>query len=139
MANTNAKIVAEYTDRYGDTRKIHQTRHGLKVKRENTTVALQLNQLIGIGIGQNIKRTREQRGMTLEQLCVKAGLASATPKSRMWEIENSIRKEGIRLGTLYAIAFALGVEPQELLPSLSEMLIQSEVKEAMFRRLEVEV
>ena len=41
-----------------------------------------------------------------------------TPKHRIYEIENSM-SGGLRLGTLYVIAEALGVEPSDLLPPVS--------------------
>lgn len=125
--NTNKGVVATFTDRYGTERKVHATRHGLTVKREAQTVALKLNQQIAGMIGTNIREARIARGWSLEELCIKAGLASATPKNRMWEIENSIRKEGIRLGTLYALAAALDVEPASLLPSLETVMALAEV------------
>ena len=97
-------VVGEFTDRYGQTRIIHRNRSTrLAVARQRTTATIQLNRVAGVLIGQRIKRARLRRGFTLEQLCTRAGIVSATPKSRMWEIENSVRQEGIRLGTLYAI------------------------------------
>ncbi len=121
MSNSNAGIVATYTDRYGDIRKIHGTRNGLKRKREFLTPTLLLNQAVAGLIGARIKAERQHQGLTLEQLAIKAGLVSVAPKSRMWEIENAIRKEGIRHGTIYALAIALGVEATQFLPSIAEV------------------
>jgi transcriptional regulator with XRE-family HTH domain len=72
---------------------------------------------------------RLAQGLTLEELCLRAGLVSATPKSRMWEIENGTRKEGLRFGTLFALAHALGVEASDLLPSVAEALCLADISE----------
>ncbi len=133
--HTNKGVRATFTDRFGETREIHHTRHGLTVKRQNSTVALQLNQVVAAGIGDRIRAERERQGLTLAELCIKAGLVSTTPKSRMWEIENSVRKEGVRLGTLYAIAVALGVTPMCLLPSIEEVLERASVGTATVKML----
>ncbi len=55
--------------------------------------------------------------MTLAELCEKAGIVSTTPKQRMWEIENSVRHQALRIGTIYALAIALDIEVSELLPT----------------------
>jgi DNA-binding Xre family transcriptional regulator len=112
----------EFEDRYGEARVIHR-RNGnrFSVKKTSTTPVLALNQELSMLVGQRIRALRIDRGMGLGELCDRAGLISATPKSRMWEIENSIRKQGVRLGTLYAIAMALGVEVAALMPSVDEV------------------
>lgn len=120
--NSNNGIVAEFENRFGEKRVIHQTRHGLKVKRQGSTVVHKLNRTAAPLVGQRIKAARLAAGLTLAELCEKAGLASATPKSRMWEIENNVRKEGMRLGTLYAIAAALDVSICTLMPRVEEVL-----------------
>lgn len=126
--NSNKNIVAEYKDKFGDKRRIHQTRHGLKVKREKSTVVLTLNPVVAKLTGQKIKKMREESGLTLAELCLSAGLSSATPKSRMWEIENNVRGEGLRFGTLFAIAIALQVEASDLLPTTKEVLAEADIK-----------
>lgn len=115
-------IVAEFTDRFGETRQIHRNKNGLAVKRGSKTVALRLNSVIAGLIGARICAERTRKGYTLEQLCLRAGLVSTTPKSRMWEIENNVRKEGLRFGTLVAVAVALDVEVSSLLPTNAEVL-----------------
>jgi DNA-binding Xre family transcriptional regulator len=120
MPNRRPDVKAEFQDKYGETRKIHTTRHGYKVLRENVTPALQLNRELAALIGSKIKAKRIAAHLSLESLCRRAGLVSQTPKSRMWEIENAKRQEGIRLGTLYAIAIALDCEASELLPTIEE-------------------
>ena len=127
MVRSNKDLVAHFTDRYGTERIVHHTRHGLMVKRATVTVALALNQPISLYIGQRIKEERLAAGLTLEELCLRAGLAAAVPKARMWEIENSIRQQGLRMGTLYALAAALGVEATSLLPPVAIALELAEV------------
>jgi DNA-binding Xre family transcriptional regulator len=125
---TNGKV-AEFQDKYGDTKTIHKTRHGLKVKRDNLTPILQMNQAIAGMFGERIKKLREERGYTLEELAHRIGIRSGHPKNRMWEIENTVRREGVRMGTLYAIAMALEVEVSELLPSVSEVAEEAGVRQ----------
>jgi DNA-binding XRE family transcriptional regulator len=123
MANTNDGLMVPFTDKYGRERTIHKKADGgLAVKRLRQTPALALNQVAGRLVGNRIREARCAAGLTMEELCVKAGLSSATPKQRMWEIEKGTRKEGVRLGTLYAIAAALGIEAQTLLPTTEELL-----------------
>jgi len=126
--NSNNNVVAVFKDKYGEERRIHNTRSGLKVERKNSTLSLHLNKIAGVLVGQKIKALRLQKGLTLEELCMKSGIVSATPKSRMWEIENSLRKEGIRLGTLFALSISLGVEPHELLPTTREVMEHADIK-----------
>jgi len=137
--NSNNGIVATFENRYGETRVIHATRHGLKLKRQGKTVALSMSQPIAGLIGQRIRDERQRRGWTLAELCTRSGLASPNPKSRMWEIENAIRKQGVMLGTLYAIAVALGIEVTELLPSNEEVLALTNVTPVQVSSLAVKV
>lgn len=113
--------VATYTDRYGDERTIHRTRHGLKVKRQGQTPILALNPAVAELVGARIRELRLERGWTLEELATRCGITSGHPKSRMWAIENSGRGEGIRFGTLYTLAIALGVEATDLLPTVEQV------------------
>lgn len=121
MRRDRTEVVAEYVDKYGDTRVIHKGRHGLRKKRTRSTPAMALNNVIGELIGEKIRDARIARGMSMEELCVRSGLSTATPKSRMWEIEKGVRPGSIKLGTLYAIALALDMDPAELLPSMDEV------------------
>jgi len=43
------------------------------------------------------------------------------PKEYMWSIENAVRDNGVRIGTLFAIARALGCEVGDLLPNVSDV------------------
>ena len=130
--------VAKFIDRYGDEKTIHKKKNGrLAVKRESTTPALALNRTVGRIIGGRIRERRVAAGMTLEELCIRSGLATMSPKARMWEIENSIRSEGVRLGTLYAIAAALECEVAALMPPLTEVLCAAKVENLTETRLAV--
>lgn len=124
------KKVGEFEDKYGDKRTIHRANGGvLRVANKRQTPVLALNRAAAPLIGENIRRLREQRGMTLEELCIKAGLASVYPKARMWEIEKGTRKgHGIRMGTLFALAYALEVSPCALLPSSEKVFSQAGVR-----------
>ena len=123
MAYNVTETVAEYTDPYGDKRVIHRRRQSrsLAVKRESETVPQQLGRAAAVMTGANIRARRIAAGMTLAELCIKAGLISATPKVRMSEIEQAKRGNGIQAGTLYAIAAALGVSARDLLPDDAEV------------------
>lgn len=123
------KIVAEFTDKYGNVRKLRQVgRRSIKVAKDIDTVSHKLNRVAATMIGAKIKEKRLEAGLSLEELCTISGLVSATPKSRMWEIENALRKEGIRIGTLYAIAKALGCEVTDLIPKVNEVAEKAGVK-----------
>jgi len=111
----------KFTDKYGDERVIRRGPSGpWKLKKASETPALTINQAITGLIAERIKALREVRGYTLAELATRAGLVSGTPKERMWEIENAKRGQGVRLGTLYAIAIALDVDICAILPPVSE-------------------
>ena len=114
-------VEGHFVDRMGRKRTIRKTRYGLQIQRVRSTVPITLNRVVGPLIGKRIQQVRRAKRMSLAALCQRAGLVAAEPKSRMWEIENSIRKEGMRLGTMYAIALALGVEVATLLPTAQEI------------------
>lgn len=128
MPRENTPVV-NFVDRFGDQRTIHRDKRGeLKLANRTTTIAISLSRAVAPEVGRRIKSWREARGYTLEELCLRAGIASATPKSRMWEIENAIRQTGVKLGTLYAIALALEIPITELLPSTSDIASAANVK-----------
>ncbi len=121
-------VVAEYEDRFGETRTIHKTRHGLQVLRNQATVSVELTRVIGPLLGVKIRQARIERGLSMAQLCVKAGLMfGPTAKHRMYEIEKGSRRYGIRFGTLYALAAALGMDPAALLPSSEDVFRAAKV------------
>jgi hypothetical protein len=107
-------------DRYGETRVIHRTQHGLKLRRQHKTPALVMSQTVSRLIGERIRRARLAKGMNLQDLALRAGMGSGSPKQRIWAIENATRGHGMRLGTLYALAMVLEVEPATLLPTAAE-------------------
>ena len=129
--------VARFEDKYGDERVIHKTRHGLKVLSEHKTPALRMNREVSYMIGARIKAARKARGWKLEELALRAGMGSGNPKDRIWAIENATRGQGMRMGTVYAIACALGVEVTELMPTVSEVVEAANVREVALTPLEV--
>ena len=124
---TNVGKIIEFTDANGEQRILHGTRQGFRVKQAKTVV-LALNRAIGKLLGENIKRARLARGMSRPELCEASGLTYAKPKAALYAIETFSRAEGIRLGTLYALARGLKVRPQDLLPDLDEAMKQAGVK-----------
>lgn len=116
--NTNSNIVATYTDRFGDERKIHSTRHGLTLKRRNDTNNQVLSTAISGYIGERIRAIRQHKNITMEALGFRAGLTTGNNlKQRVYEIEHNLRSTGIRFGTVYQIAIALEIEIAELMPT----------------------
>lgn len=114
---TRGHVEARVVDQYGDERVIHRVKGSrLSVKRHGNTPAHALNRAAAVLIGMRIRELRLERSLSMAQLCKRAGLASATPKQRMYEIEMGTRKEGVRIGTLFAIAIALEVPVSDLLP-----------------------
>ncbi len=123
------KVIGTYTDKYGKDRTVRRDKGGtLRIAREGPSVVLTLNAAAAELTGLLIREHREQVGLTLEALCIKSGLVSTYPKSRMWEIEKGTREgNGIRLGTLYALAHALGISPCRLLPTSDEVFAKAGV------------
>ena len=92
------------------------------IRGPDSHIIQELGQSIGYFVGLRIQQERMKKGLTLRELCLKAGLAAGrSPKVRMWEIESSSQNKGIRLGTLYVIALALEIEPTDLLPTKQEI------------------
>lgn len=117
-------VHVEFEDQYGDQRVIHRLKgQRLAVKRQGNTPAHAMNRAAAVLIGQNIRKARLAAGMTLDELCRRAGLAAAPGqgKMRMYEIEKAERREGVRTGTLYAIAVALDLPITMLMPTNQEV------------------
>lgn len=115
--------LATFEDKYGDIRTVHRKPNGrIAVKRETKTTILAFNQEIGQLIGARIKAKRTEQGLTLKELGVKAGITDGDVKNRVWEIENCIRGQAMRMGTLVAFAWALGCEPGDLFPPVDEIM-----------------
>jgi transcriptional regulator with XRE-family HTH domain len=119
-----------FKDKWGDQRVLVKRRGPAtqwQLQRERVTPVLALNRVIGRLIGLKIREVRQAKGLSLSQLCIRAGLSSANPKNRMREIEMGERQEGVRLGTLYAIASALGCSPGSLLPDVKTVMEEAGV------------
>jgi DNA-binding XRE family transcriptional regulator len=127
MPSRRKPVVVEFTDQFGNPRKIHRANGSrLQLARERVTPILALTAAVGKLAGQRVKAARQARGMTLQELAERSGLAPAT-KHRMYEIENAM-SGGMRLGTLYAIATALAVPISSLLPTETEVLAEAGVE-----------
>lgn len=125
--NSNNGKIAFLLNKYGEEELLHSTRRGW-TRKQRTTTLLALNKPIGKIIGERVKHFRLKRGYTLAELCTRTGIVSATPKSRMWEIENCIRSEAMRMGTLYGLAIALEVCVADLLPTVEEVREMCDVR-----------
>jgi len=135
--NTNANVVATFTDKFGDERKIHATRAGLTVKRRTDTHCQVLSKAISGYIGERIRAIRQQKDMSAEELCLRAGLTFGNnAKHRIYEIEKNKRAIGIRFGTVYQIAIALEVEINELIPTTETVKVMTGTKLANAQILE---
>ena len=117
--------VAEFVDDYGERRVIHRnkkTSKTLSVFREATTPTLRMNRAVAVLLGQNIRTRRLALNLSPRDLCERAGLIDQNPKQRVHAMESAARREGIRLGTLYALAHALECLPGDLLPPMADVL-----------------
>jgi DNA-binding Xre family transcriptional regulator len=109
--------VAAYTDKNGDERIIHAPK-GRSVRRfeGSDTPQRRMNRAAAIFIGQAVRERRMELGMTQKDLCIRAGLVNTNPKAYICDLEMARRAEGMRLGTLFALAVALQCEVADLLP-----------------------
>lgn len=113
-------VIATFADRYGEERKIRRTQgRKLHVMNEANTPSRQMSKVASKLIGIRIRELRQAAGLTLLALIDRAGLTGG--RQRMWEIENALRGQGAKLGTIYALAWALGCEVAEILPSVSDV------------------
>lgn len=125
--NRKPRIIAEFIDEYEEKRVVHRNRHGqIRMKRTRETVGEALSNAAGSLAGANIRRLRKERGLTMVELARRAGLTPT--KQRMYEIEKS-QSAGVRLGTIYALAGALGVSIGDILPTVPEVFKVAEVKQ----------
>lgn len=126
--------VATFVDEYGEEQIIHRPKgRRLSVFRGMNTPALKLNRAIAVLSGKLIKKRRVELGLSQKQLCQRAGLANVNPKQYIWAIENATRTNGIRQGTLFALAYALECDPCDLLPTIKDAMKEAEVASAEFR------
>ena len=132
-------VIAKFVDQYGEEQIIHRAKgRRLSIFKGGKTPALALNRAAVQMIGDRIKERRLKSGLTMKQLCQRAGLVSQSPKQYIWSIENALRMQGMRMGTLYALAYALECEPSDLMPSVNDVLNASQVKETGTKILDVE-
>ena len=119
----------KFTDQYGEDRVIYRQKGAYRIKNRDDTIAHVLNRTAADMIGKRIREKRLSRGLTLDGLLAKAGLVAAPGlgKSRMYEIENAGKNrrganaQGVRFGTLYALAMALECPITDLLPTTEEI------------------
>src|SRR5271166_5255439 len=64
-----------------------------------------------IGVGDHIRRFREERGLSLSQLATDAGVS----KGYLWNLENDQEARRPSADTLYSVAKALGVTMSDLM------------------------
>ena len=132
-----ANIVASFQDKYEEERHIQLTgRKRLTIARDATTTE-RMNDVIAPIIGRNIRAKRRASGMTMQELAIRANLKAAWPKQRMKEIEENTRGTGIKMGTLYAIAYALDCDPQDLMPDIHDVakLARVEIRQVETERV----
>lgn len=116
--NTNANVVATFTDRFGENRIIHKNKMGLAVKRREETHCQVLGRCISKYVGERIRAIRQRKEMTMEELGMRAGLTTGNNiKQRVYELENNLRGSGMKFGTVYQLAIALEVDITELMPT----------------------
>ena len=121
------KIIVEFEDKYGERRVVHRDKRGrMMLKRIKRSVSLVLNPVVARMVGSKIRAARRAKDMGPTELLYRAGLVAAVgcEKHRIYEIEKAggRRGQGVRLGTLFALANALGVEAKDLLPTNAEVL-----------------
>lgn len=116
-------VIATYTDDFGEERTVHRPKGGgLRVAKNSDTPVARMNRAAAILIGQRIRARRLGLQMTMQELGERAGLKNANQKSYVNALEKATRQEGMRLGTLFALASALRCEVADLMPSTAEVL-----------------
>lgn len=121
--------VAKFIDQYGEERIIYRKKgmRDLSIKNNTSTRLLTMNRVISRIIGINVNKFRTKNSMSMSQLGKLLGM-NASPKQRVYEIEKSNRKQGVRLGTLFLLAEALNVDITDILPSMDDIkLIMNEI------------
>lgn len=115
--------VAKFTDANGDERIIHRPKgRRLSVFNGGNTPVLRMNRAAAILIGRRIRDRRIQLGMSQTKLCLAAGLKNMNPKQYISSLERASRKEGMRFGTLFAMAHAMSCQPADLMPTVAEVI-----------------
>jgi len=122
MAIRRRPVLVDFVDQFGEKQVIHRTHGRLGIRRKSDTVCLTMTKVVGRVVGERIREERLKAGLSMEQLALRAGLTGG--KQGIYQIEQAMNT-GIRLGTLYALAAALGVSPFSLLPPVSMVLEQA--------------
>lgn len=132
-------VVAEFVDDYGDRQIIHRGSQGkrLSVFKGLDTPALRLNRAIAELMGARIRARRIELGLSLKEVAYRAGMQTVSPKQYIHSIETPLqhRKSTVRLGTLYALAYALECNPSDLLPEPAEVMALANVSPEEFKAL----
>lgn len=123
----DGQVIAIIQDKFGEDRRVVQRGGRIRIAQNQFTPILAMNREVGIIVGTRIREVRLAHGFTLEELAIRCGMTSGWPKNRMYEIESGARAQGMRFGTLYAIAAALNIEVSELMPSVRIILSKAEV------------
>lgn len=133
--NRRPRIIAEFIDEYEERQVVHKDARGaIRIMRNREIPALEVSKAIGRLAGGRIRAERIRQHLSLRELAVRAGLTPS--KQRMREIESSSRY-GMRIGTLYCLAHALGKQPWDFLPEMSEALKEAGVGPRKEKTLDV--
>lgn len=130
--------VAEFVDDYGEKQIIHRPRgRRLSVFKGLDTPALRLNRAIASLLGKNLKARRLELGLSLKEVAYRAGMQTVSPKQYIHRMEAPLahRMQVPRMGTLYALAYALECQPSDLLPSPQEVMALAGVSPTDFAAL----
>ena len=121
MAVRRRPVLVEFADQFGEKQVVHRGANGrLAIRRKAPTVSLAMTHVVGKYIGTRVHAERVARGWTMETLAERAGLKGG--KQAIYHVEQAL-STGVRIGTLYAIAAALGISPTALLPPI-EWVVQ---------------
>lgn len=115
--------IASFIDKVGEEREIivgHNRR--LRVKNIQESLTNLLATASSRLIGERIRTARQAVNMTAEELAHRIGITDGSPKNQICALEKQFRRHGIKTGTIYSIAFALGLQANELIPSMREIL-----------------
>lgn len=130
--------VASFVDDHGEQQIIHRPKgRRLSVFRGGNTPALRMNRAAAILMGRKLRARRLKAGLSQTKLSIKAGLKNVNPKQYISALETGWRREGMRFGTLYALAHALDCEIRDLMPSVAEVVALAGVSEETIQTLMV--
>lgn len=128
--------IATFVDNYGEARIIHRLKgRRLSVFNGPGTPVQLMNRATAILMGKRIRARRKALGLSAKELVQRAGFVDVNPKQRVYAIETAGREQGIKLGTLYALAHALECSPCDLLPPLEEVMKAAGVQQTEIRTI----